>query len=555
MLGRYRLLERLGAGGFGVVWRAHDELLQREVALKRVSLDPGQDSERAEREAQAAARLCHPAIVALYEACAVDDAFFLISELVRGPTLARLIAEDRLDDDQALQIGLALCEALAHAHERGVIHRDLKPQNVLVPDEPGAASETAVAAKLTDFGGASLVGEEALTRTGDVLGTLAYMAPEQSDGLDVDEQADLYSLALVTYEALCGVNPVRAATPAATVRRIGQRVQPLARRRPDLPRDLTDAVDLALAAHPDDRGSVCELGAAFELALGQEPTRPRWPGARPRRLTRARVEDAAGPPRRALAERAPLPAERPALVPDAHPAVLDDDLAVSGPALPRVLWLAGACLLVAWQAAVGRSGVALVLAAALAPLLVLPGRGRSSRLGLGWCSAALAPALGVLGLAAAYPAIAGQASRWVERVALGALGYWWLVLAEPLLDTGSIGRLWLGARGAPARSVWEGSLTQTAAHVISPLLVIGVLLGAALWGLGAALLPWIVRGRSAALDVVAVTVWSAVLASAAPMVDSGIDGGAAHPTPRGVALGALLGGAIAVAARALRGPV
>src|SRR5437879_6439880 len=140
VLGRYSLCERLGAGGFGVVWRARDELLGREVALKRISLPDG-DSERASREALAAARLGHPAIVALYEACAASDAFYIISELVRGETLARLIATRALDDARVLGIGIALVDALAHAHARGVIHRDVKPQNVLVPFEPqGPAS-------------------------------------------------------------------------------------------------------------------------------------------------------------------------------------------------------------------------------------------------------------------------------------------------------------------------------------------------------------------------------------------------------------------------------
>ena len=146
MLDRYRLLERLGAGGFGVVWRAHDELLHREVAVKRVLLGPdgGRSSGRT-REALAAARLAHPAIVALYEACAVEDAFYLISELVDGETLARLIAEDALEDEEVLEIGVALAGALAHAHARGVIHRDIKPQNVLVPDRAEAGAPAAEA--------------------------------------------------------------------------------------------------------------------------------------------------------------------------------------------------------------------------------------------------------------------------------------------------------------------------------------------------------------------------------------------------------------------------
>ena len=236
VLGRYRLLECLGAGGFGVVWRAHDELLHREVAVKRVALAPDGDSERASREALASARLAHPAIVALYEACAVEDAFYLISELVHGRTLAELIATRSLSDEEVLEIGVALCCALSHAHARGVIHRDIKPQNVLVPnqlDQRVRMPEGFIcAAKLTDFGGASLAGEDVLTHTGDVLGTLAYMSPEQSEGRETGEETDLYALSLVLYEALSGINPVRGATPAATARRIGRPLAALERRPP-----------------------------------------------------------------------------------------------------------------------------------------------------------------------------------------------------------------------------------------------------------------------------------------------------------------------------------
>ena len=232
MLERYRLHERLGAGGFGVVWRASDELLQREVALKRIPLGAGDDGERAMREALVCARLSHPAIVALYEACVRDGAMYLISELVEGRTLASLIADGSLLDSQVLEIGIALCGALAHAHARGVVHRDIKPQNVLVPDR---REQPPQAAKLTDFGGASLAGEDILTRTGDVLGTLAYMAPEQSEGKPAGEPADVYSLALVLYEALTGDNPVRGANPAETARRIGRPVEPLRPAAPGSP--------------------------------------------------------------------------------------------------------------------------------------------------------------------------------------------------------------------------------------------------------------------------------------------------------------------------------
>jgi hypothetical protein len=220
--------------------------------------------------------------------------------------------------------------------------------------------------------------------------------------------------------------------------------------------------------------------------------------------------------------------------------------------LPRALWLAAALALAVWQTAAGRPGVGLLALAALLPIAALP-IGRRDRAGTGgWLACALAPILGTIGLAGAFPALAGQAARWRMRAALGALGYWWLVLAEPLLAR----HLWLGpAPGTPARSAWEGSLSSAAAHVIWPLLSLGVLLGAALWAGAAVALPLLVRGRSAALDVVAAVVWTAALAAAAPLLDGGLANRAAQATPRGLVLGAVLGAAFAVAARALRGPV
>jgi hypothetical protein len=516
VLERYRLLEQLGSGGFGVVWRAHDELLHREVALKRVPIVAGGDpidSERATREALAAARLAHPAIVALYEASATPDAFYLISELVDGKTLAALIAARTLADEDLLEIGLALTDALAHAHARGVIHRDVKPQNVLVPDHP---DERGGVAKLTDFGGARLAGEDALTRTGDVLGTLAYMAPEQSEGREAAEPADLYALALVLYEGLSGVNPVRGSTPAATARRIGTELAPLERRRGDLPRSLTRSIDLALAPAPDQRGTLEDLHLALEQALVRRP--------RQRTLQR-----------------------RPAPAPEDLPEDEESPSVSPRLALPRAVWLGCALAAVVWQLWVGRPGVALLLLAAAAPLLLLPRRS-----GPGWLTAALAPVLGLAGLAGAFPALAGQRARLSERAALAALGFWWLTLAEPLLDR----RLWLGEPlGTPARAVWEGSLSGAAAHVLGPILSLSVLAGAGVWAAAAVLLPWIVRGRSATLDVVAATIWSAALLLASSPRYLGLSAHVLSVTPRGAILGALLGGAIAVLSRALRGPI
>ncbi len=563
VLGRYRLRERLGAGGFGVVWSAYDERLHRDVALKRIFLpsdDEDSIAERAAREAQATARLSHPAIVALYEARTEGEAFYLISELVQGDTLGRLIAEEALCDEEVLRIGVALSGALEHAHARGVIHRDVKPQNILIPHDP--LDRGVGVAKLTDFGGARLAGEDVLTRTGDVLGTLAYMAPEQSEGREATAQGDLYSLALVLYEALCGVNPVRGATPAATARRIGTPLTPLERYRGELPRELTWALDGALAPVPAQRGTLPELRGALEGALedalaeraprrsdGRDDTprtalrptalRPRRSPIRGREIDRPRLShshpDGARHPDSALHPQAPLAG-------DEHPARRLQ--------VPRAVWAVAIAVVAIWQAAAGRPGVALLATAAALPLLIAP------RLPPQVLAAAAAPALGIVGLAGTFPAMAGQARSWVARAALGALGYWWLCLAEPLLGR----RLWLGLPGAwastpGAHALWEGSLSATAQHVLVPMLSVGVLLGVVLWATAAVLLPWLVRGRNAALDVVAATVWTAALLAALPLLERGLPHGLGNLAPRGALLGALLGGALAVVARALRGPV
>jgi serine/threonine protein kinase len=578
LLGRYLLLERLGAGGFGTVWRAHDELLDRAVAVKRIPLPSEEDRERATREAHVTARLAHPAIVALYEASSDEDAFYLISELVEGATLAELISEDRLADEEVLEVGVALLSALEHAHARGVIHRDVKPHNVLVPEDAAAHTSTRggipPAAKLADFGGARLAGDDALTRTGDVLGTLAYMAPEQSEGREAGPAADLYSLALVLYEALSGVNPVRGRTPAVTARRIGAPVEPLERRRRDLPRDLTRALDRALLPDPQRRGTLSDLHDALERAL-------EW-GLRPRLFARrgprrqpdpiAGQADAQGDlafRERSNSERTwpAVPGWRPAEDPvaqraDARRAArggdpralgeeLDEQLLAARTrrivALPRLLWFACLLALAAWQAFAGRPGASLLMLAAGAPLLALPRRS-----GPGWLAAALAPALGLAGLAGAFPALAGQRASWRARAALAALGFWWLALAESLLRR----TLWLGPpRGLPSRVAWENSLDATATHVISATLTVELLFGAAVWALASAILPWLVRGRSAALDVGAAILWTIALLAAVPLLERALLAHTSQPSPRGALLGALLGCGLAICARALRGPV
>ena len=501
---------------------------------------------------------------------------YLVSELVRGSSLADLIAEGALSDRDVLLIGIALCDALAHAHSRGVVHRDVKPGNVLVPE---TAHDLAGVAKLTDFGVARMAGDEALTRTGDVVGTLAYMAPEQAAGRPAGAPADLYGLGLVLYEALSGVNPIRAAGAAATARRVGMRLPRLRRVRRDLPDALCDAIDRAVLPRPGARGDLGALRAALAAALpdvADEPTRlgtaPQAGGS----PSPARARTGLLPGERhpatsgvtpALEAAAPLPAPggTPPAVraaaglgagvlvalalgelgpePLGPPAAAGAVAAVAVAALPRLGWLAAAVAVVTWLGAAGAAGPAVLIPVAAAPVLLL-----LRRAGHLWSAPAGAPVLGAVSLAGAWPAVAGQAGRFWHRVALGALGAWWVVLAEAL--TGD--RLAAGpAPGTAAPAAWWDSAADALRDAVAPALSGGTVLLAALWGAAAAALPLVVRGRAFALDLVGATVWAAGVASATQAVAEATGGDGAAGV-RGLVAGAVAAGAVAVAARASR---
>jgi eukaryotic-like serine/threonine-protein kinase len=272
VLNRFLIERRIGSGGFGVVYEAWDGRLERSVAVKAIE-QRGEAGRRVLREAQAAARLNHPGIVTLYEMGEEDGNTLLVTELVEGSTLARLAHAGELSDREIAEIGADLCEALDHAHSRGVVHRDIKPQNVQVTE---GDCEGESRAKLMDFGIAHLADGAALTAPGDVVGTLAYMAPEQAEGRPAGPEADVYSLALMLYECWSGENPHRRASPAATARAIGARTRPLRRLRPDLPRELSAEIDACLAPRPSHRPSLEQLGTTIEDSLDQlaEQTRP-----------------------------------------------------------------------------------------------------------------------------------------------------------------------------------------------------------------------------------------------------------------------------------------
>src|SRR4051794_30582421 len=267
VLGRFRIEERIGSGGFGTVFRAWDERLQRPVAVKVIDRDHG--APRVTREAQAVARLTHRNIATLYELASDGDRAYLVSELIDGETLRSLGRRGELNDRLVAQVGADSAAALTHAHRAGVVHRDVKPENILVG--PGGQ------AKLVDFGIARIAGEKTLTATGAVVGTLAYMAPEQADGLRPGPAADVYSLALTLYECLCGEHPLVRDGPAATARAIGEPIGALAAVRPELPEPMAEAIDTALDPDPEERPLASELGSALAAHIAEldgEPLPP-----------------------------------------------------------------------------------------------------------------------------------------------------------------------------------------------------------------------------------------------------------------------------------------
>src|SRR5919198_2154296 len=234
--GRYALKTLLGRGGTGVVWRAYDVLLGREVAVKEVVFAPTTPADerrsvqaRVLREARAAARLDHPGVVTVYDVVQDRDSTFIVMELVHAPTLAELVrAGGPLPPERVAEIGTQVASALTAAHRAGIVHRNVTPGNVMVP-EGGTA-------RLADFGVASLHGDPQLTSTGLVSGSPAYVAPEQAKGEPTGPPTDFWGLGATLYYAVEGEAPFGEGTPAATLAAVvGEEPRPMRRAGPAAP--------------------------------------------------------------------------------------------------------------------------------------------------------------------------------------------------------------------------------------------------------------------------------------------------------------------------------
>jgi eukaryotic-like serine/threonine-protein kinase len=268
IVGRYELEELVGEGGMSSVYRAHDAVLERRVAIKvlhqHLSGDP-EYVERFRREARAIARLAHPNVVTVIDRGEWEGRQFIVFEHVAGENLKAVIErEGPLPVDRALELACQVARALAFAHELGIVHRDVKPHNVLV--------DTGGTAKVTDFGIArALDSDEALTATGTVLGTGQYLSPEQANGERGDERSDQYSLGVLTFELLTGQVPYAGDNlMAVAMRHVRDPVPSAKELRPDVPANVDAVVARAMAKRPQDRyGSMAELGAALESCLAE----------------------------------------------------------------------------------------------------------------------------------------------------------------------------------------------------------------------------------------------------------------------------------------------
>ncbi|MFE5918825.1 serine/threonine-protein kinase [Streptomyces sp. NPDC056468] len=303
--GRFELVERLGSGGMGTVWRARDTVLHREVALKAVRSDAdtvGVVRERVLREARALARLSHPHVVTVHQIVAADPHPWIVMELVPGVSLQRRLDDGPLTPVEAARVGRQVLAALRAAHAAGIQHRDVKPANILLRPDGDAV--------LTDFGIAALQGTTALTATGELVGSPEYMAPERIRGRDDDPAADLWSLGVVLYVCVEGVSPLRRPTTLATLAAVLDEPLP----PPTRSGSLTPVLEALLVRDPAARPDAVRLDAM--LAQVEAGTTPYW--AQPT-LTAAAPPAPATPtqldtPRPTVPQRMPEPRRRGPLV-------------------------------------------------------------------------------------------------------------------------------------------------------------------------------------------------------------------------------------------------
>jgi hypothetical protein len=262
---RYRYVRKLGSGAFATVHLADDLKMGRPVAVKVVERTADVD-DRVVREAHAAAKLSHPHILSVYEMVREQGRTYLFTEYVQGKTLRDLYRDQALSDTDIVEVGIQLSRALDHAHKRGVVHRDIKPENIMLLDGEG------VDTRLMDFGVAQLEDKTSITIDGDLVGTLAYMSPEQVEGKAVDSRSDVYSLALTLYEGFTRRNPMKGRKLQELLLDVSRPdIPPLEANRPDLPLDLSDALGRAMSRDSYARPDAGTFGRILQRVMKRMP--------------------------------------------------------------------------------------------------------------------------------------------------------------------------------------------------------------------------------------------------------------------------------------------
>ena len=322
--GRYEIGERLGSGGMSNVYRATDRILERTVAVKVLAEHLSDDERfvaRFRREALAVAKLIHPNIVQVYDTGVDDGRHYIVMEYVEGRSGAQILQKQGpLDGEETAEIGIQACAGLDYAHRRGIIHRDVKPGNLMIVGGPVGGGEMTV--KLTDFGIARAIEQTRITQVGSVVGTAAYLAPEQVRGEEATPATDVYALGVVLYQFLTGRLPYEGSTLAElAVRQQNEKPLPPSTYNDEVPETLGAAVLRALEGDPSRRyASAGELAGGLRLGLqGEDVTLPVGEGATPTRVLggetatrrldqtqRTEYRPAPSPTRRPVA-RAPLP--------------------------------------------------------------------------------------------------------------------------------------------------------------------------------------------------------------------------------------------------------
>jgi serine/threonine-protein kinase len=410
VLDRYRPLRPLGSGSSGSVWLARDEHTGLDVALKIVPRD-GKAALRAEREAEAAARLRHERCLRAYSFGSDAGHVYIAYEYVGGRTLRDAMRAGELRDREAVEAAAQILDGLAHAHGRGIVHRDVKPSNVLLADEEP------LSVRVLDFGLAQFDEAETLTAVGDVPGTLAYISPERLGGADACSASDVWAVGVLLWEALVGRHPFWGVPLPRMASAIEAGVTPLANERPELPKRLVAAIERALETDPARRPSAAALAAELREALGtRRRTRP------PRRRRKPSNRLSLGLPTRPRARSLPH-VEAAQLVPPAIAGAGALAGALLLPFYPAHWPLALAAAAAALAVVTPRFGLALALAVPILPLgnLALGLALLWSALAAGWLAltwrdtrAALAclagPLLAPLGLIGLVP-LAAQAAR------------------------------------------------------------------------------------------------------------------------------------------------